>query len=33
MIAILLTQRVMRRADDVAISRDFLTLAYQAIDD
>lgn len=33
MVAILLTQRLMRCADDVAISRDFLTLAYQALDD
>lgn len=33
MVAILLIQRLMRSADDVAINRDFLTLAYQAIDD
>jgi CubicO group peptidase (beta-lactamase class C family) len=33
MVAILLTQRLMRGSDDTAIFRDFLTLAYQAIDD
>lgn len=33
MVAILLLQRLMRGAQDVAINRDFFTLAYQAIDD
>ena len=33
MVAILLIQRLMRSADDTAIDQDFLTLAYQAIDD
>jgi CubicO group peptidase (beta-lactamase class C family) len=33
MIAILMIQRMMTRPDDDAIKRDFLTLAYQAIDD
>jgi CubicO group peptidase (beta-lactamase class C family) len=32
-VAVLLTQRLMRSADDTKISEDFLTLAYQAIDD
>ena len=31
-VAVLLTQRLMRSADDTKISDDFLTLAYQAID-
>ena len=31
-VAVLLTQRLMRSADDTKISEDFLTLAYQAID-
>jgi CubicO group peptidase (beta-lactamase class C family) len=33
MIVILLIQRLMRGPNDVAINRDFLTLAYRAIDD
>ncbi len=33
MVAILLLQRLMRSADDLAINQQFLTLAYQAIDD
>ena len=33
MVAILLTQRLMRGANDTAINQDFLTLAYAAIDD
>jgi CubicO group peptidase (beta-lactamase class C family) len=33
MVAILLTQRLMRGADDPALNNDFLTLAYQAIGD
>ncbi len=33
LVAVLLTQRLMRSADDTAISQDFLTLTYQAIDD
>ena len=32
-VAVLLTQRLMRSTDDTKISDDFLTLAYQAIDD
>ena len=32
-VAVLLTQRLMRSADDTKIGEDFLTLAYQAIDD
>ena len=33
MVTILLMQRLMRGPDDMAINQDFLTLAYQAIDD
>jgi hypothetical protein len=33
MVAILMMQRMMTRPDDDRIKRDFLTLAYQAIDD
>jgi CubicO group peptidase (beta-lactamase class C family) len=33
MVAIFMIQRMMTRPDDDAIKRDFLTLAYQAIDD
>jgi hypothetical protein len=33
MAAILLTQRLMRSVDDTRIGDDFLTLAYQVIDD
>jgi CubicO group peptidase (beta-lactamase class C family) len=33
MVAILLTQRLMSGPDDARINEDFLTLAYQAIDD
>jgi CubicO group peptidase (beta-lactamase class C family) len=33
MVAILLVQRLMRGPDDSAINEEFLTLAYQAIDD
>jgi len=33
MVAVLLIQRLMRSADDTAIAEDFLTLAYQSIDD
>lgn len=33
MVAILLIQRLMTGANDLAINQDFLTLAYEAIDD
>jgi CubicO group peptidase (beta-lactamase class C family) len=33
MVAIFMIQRMMTRPDDDAIKRDFLRLAYQAIDD
>jgi CubicO group peptidase (beta-lactamase class C family) len=33
MTSIFLSQRMMQSPDDLAIATDFLTLAYQAIDD
>jgi CubicO group peptidase (beta-lactamase class C family) len=33
MVAVLLTQRLMRGPDDAAVMQDFFTLAYQSIDD